>query len=472
MLKNLGGIYFEIPDVKLELPISNTQYKLYNPNYPLYSKSFETPSLPQIKPLSQIAKETLESHTRNLQKPTSTLKQTLTSAGISALSSSLSENLTKNAFGDSEVGQILGGVFSQGVSSAADTLTNNLIKGETLTKGLKQNVGTSLAGAGTGIASNLLGQGINAIGGDSMLSRGIGQGVATGAGIVGGSIVSNLINTGKVTGDLVKGTKLVGTASGKLTGLKSLAGQINPMGLAGSVVGTALSAAIGPSKEYVGTYGNITRGMDTAYDVISAGVNFIPGVGQGISGIMALNKGLSNIFGSTDGMTKTDAILGSAFMPAPIKWANVIGASKTGTFNNQSWQNNEKATTIMSGGGFGDLQAKFDRARNEAGKTYGTFSQGAKRRAQKNIDFANGAWTKVMDMADESELQQIRSQQMSSINGQRYAQMLSGGYRQAAIGKQGMKIFNNATNHKIGMRLLSGAALIDNKQMILCSAQD
>jgi hypothetical protein len=38
------------------------------------------------------------------------------------------------------------------------------------------------------------------------------------------------------------------------------------------------------------------------------------------------------------------------------------------------------------------------------------------------------------------------------------------------IGRQGMKILNNATNHNIGMRLLSGAALIDNKQMIL-SAQ-
>jgi hypothetical protein len=49
---------------------------------------------------------------------------------------------------------------------------------------------------------------------------------------------------------------------------------------------------------------------------------------------MALNKGLSNIFGSTDGMTKTDAILGSAFMPAPIKWLNMWGSSKTGTFNN------------------------------------------------------------------------------------------------------------------------------------------
>jgi len=50
--------------------------------------------------------------------------------------------------------------------------------------------------------------------------------------------------------------------------------------------------------------------------------------------------------------------------------------------------------------------------------------------------------------------------------------MIQGGYSPLAIGKQGMKIFNNATNHNIGMRLLSAAALIDNKQMILCSAVD
>jgi len=75
--------------------------------------------------------------------------------------------------------------------------------------------------------------------------------------------------------------------------------------------------------------------------------------------MMALNKGLSNIFGSTDGMTKTDAILGSAFMPAPVKWLNMAGASKTGTFNNQSWQNAEKTTSFM-GNAFGNLGDKFD----------------------------------------------------------------------------------------------------------------
>ena len=85
---------------------------------------------------------------------------------------------------------------------------------------------------------------------------------------------------------------------------------------------------------------------------------------------------------------------------------------------------------------------------------------------------ANYAWDKVLAMADQNELQNIRSQYMTSINNQRYAQMIQGGWNPIARGKQGMKIFNNATNHKVGMRLLSGAALIDNKQMILCGAVD
>ena len=75
-------------------------------------------------------------------------------------------------------------------------------------------------------------------------------------------------------------------------------------------------------------------------------------------------------------------------------------------------------------------------------------------------------------MADQNIYQNIRSQAMSSINNQRYAQMIQGGFNPIYRGKQGMKIFNNATNHNIGMRLLSAAALIDNKAMILCSVVD
>jgi hypothetical protein len=79
-------------------------------------------------------------------------------------------------------------------------------------------------------------------------------------------------------------------------------------------------------------------------------------------------------------MTIQDSILGSAFMTAPVKWLNMAGASKTGTFKNQSWQNTEKADSFMQNA-FGNLGDKFRQAAEEAGKTYGTFSHGAKNRA-------------------------------------------------------------------------------------------
>lgn len=431
--------------------------------FPLDNNLFQVPSLQSFKNniksvgTTDYARDIVRAKQSQQQKNTqqqngnSTVKKAAAS-GISALSSTLTNNLSNNIFGDdTELGRGMGTLFSQGVSSATDTLSTNLLKGTTLTEGLGKNVGSSVAGAAAGIAGNLIGKGINSIGGDSMLSRGIGQGVATGIGAVGGQVSSNIING-------------VGA-------LKGLTGWTNIAGIGGQIVGSGLQAAFGPSHEYGGRYGNITQGMDTAYDLIQTGIGFVPGWGTIASGAMALNKGLSNIFGSTDGMTKQDAILGSAFMPAPVKWLNMWGSSKTGNFNNQSWQNTEKVNSFM-GNAFGNLGERFDQAREEAGKVYGTFSQGAKRRAQENIDFVNTAWGKVLAMADQNEIQKIRSQYMSSINNQRYAQEIGGVWQPLARGKYGMKILNNATNHNIGQRLLSGAALIDNKQMILCNVLD
>lgn len=357
----------------------------------------------------------------------------------------------QSAIADSELGRQLGTIFSTTSSSAMNTMTNNIMKGQALTQGLGQNVGTSLAGAGVGIASNYIGQGITSALGNNYTGRALGAGVSTGLGTVGGKVAGNLITSGKI-GNLFSG-----------------AGSINPYGLAATVVGSALSAGNGPSKEYAGRYGSTTRTMDTVYDGLTLAVNAIPGWGQLASGLMTLNKGLSNVFGSTSGMTQTDAILGSAFMPAPIKWLNVAGAKTTSNFNNQSWQNMEKADSFM-GNAFGNLGERFGDARVEAGKTYGRFSKSAYREAQNNIDFANRAWNQIMQMANQNEIQNIRAQDMSSINNQRYTQNIQGGWSPIARGKQGMKIFNNATNHNIGMRLLSAAALIDNKAMIL-SAQ-
>lgn len=447
--------------------LSTLSLKLQTPNLlpttpQLSSLQFPTPQLKspnlqlmpgalgkqQIKEASKLTYSDKNKGTSQI--PAITFENQLASTGINMASNYLSGIASDKVFGDSELGRSMGTLFSSGVSSAGNTITNNLIKGEALAQGLAQNTGASLAGAGAGIAANYIGKGLTSAIGNNYAGRAIGAGVSTGLGIIGGT----------AAGALATGTK-IGTALS----------SINPYALAGNVIGSALSAGNGPSKEYGGKYGNITQGMDLTYDVAMVGANTIPVAGQIISGAMALNKGLSNLFGSTDGMTKTDAILGSAFMPAPIKWLNMWGSSKTGTFNNQSWQNSQKANSFM-GNAFGNLNDKFDKAREEAGKTYGTFSQGAKREAQQNIDFANHAWERVLAMADQNELQNIRSQYMSSINNQRYAQEIGGVWQPLARGKYGMKILNNATNHNIGQRLLSGAALIDNKQMILCNVLD
>lgn len=432
--KYQGGSYFRLPSlssefqtgasyVKKNVPYINTQLQQYITN----TGNFSAPI-----PTSSKVKD-------------NTLKDTVSNIGSSIIGKA-SDAISDKIFGDSELGRNLGTIFSSGLNSVGDTVLNNAIKKAALTDGLTKNLGSSIGGAVAGLGANYLGRGITSILGNNAASRFLGQSASTVGGTIGGKILSS-------------GTK----------NLFSGPGSINPIGLGMSAVGAGLSAATGPSKEYNGTYGSTTKALDTVYDALQAGIGLAPG-GQIISGAMALNKGLSNLFGSTDGMTSTDAILGSAFMPAPIKWLNMLGSSKTGTFNKQSWQNTQKTSNFMQNA-FGDLEDKFSKAREEAGKTYGTFSQGAKKRAQNNIDFSNFAWNKILNMADQNEYQNIRSSDMASINNQRYAQWIQGGFSPLARGKKGMKIFNNSTNHNLGQRLLSGAALIDNKQMIL-SAQN
>ena len=133
----------------------------------------------------------------------------------------------------------------------------------------------SLAGTGAGLAGNLIGQGITSAMGDTRLGRAIGVGTGSAIGQVGGTVLSNLAKTGTVGG-------MIGEKSIPLFGSKGFfktAGAINPYALGISVLGSAIGAAAGPSKEYEGTYGGITKTMDSIYDVATVGANFIPGVG-------------------------------------------------------------------------------------------------------------------------------------------------------------------------------------------------
>lgn len=456
---------FQFPTPFLKLP----DYNPYKPGSQEWMNLVKQ-QLDQNQQQWDQTKQYISEQTKNHIQSTQQNKKSnqILAQGIGLGTDYLSNLASDKLFGDSDLERGFGALFSSGLSSAGNTMANNLFKGQMLTEGLGQNVGASLSGTARGLTGQYIGQGISSLGGHSRLSNAIGAGVASGIGQ--SKSIYDSIKTLKQANSILKAGEATKDAT-DLAKAAQMASKASLWGAGMSVTGSALGAAAGPSKEYGGKYGNVTRTMDTIYDVASAAVNFVPGFGQLISGAMVLNKGLSNVFGSTDGMTVQDAILGSAFMPAPVKWANVWGSSTTGTFGNQSWQNSMKANSFM-GNAFGNLNDRFDQAREEAGKTYGTFSQGAKRRAQDNLDFANQAWNKILAMSDQNELQNIRSQYMSSINNQRYAQEIGGPWQPVYRGRYGMKIFNNATNHNIGMRLLSGAALIDNKQMILCSAVD
>jgi len=197
----------------------------------------------------------------------------MSAAGINAVGSTLSDLAANGIFGDSEFGRGMGTIFSQGVSTATDTMANNIIKGTSLTQGLGKNVGSSVVGTGAGIAANYIGQGITSALGDSKLARGIGQGVATGLGTVGGQALTNLVRTGTATNSLtssIKAIKAFKSAkdlydTGKITNAAfgaakaaKMAGVANLAGLGMTVAGTALGAALGPSKEYGGKYGKVT----------------------------------------------------------------------------------------------------------------------------------------------------------------------------------------------------------------------
>ena len=187
-------------------------------------------------------------------------------AGVSNILAQLSTNYG-NDLGlqnsNSEWARGLGTLFAQSSSAALGRMGSNLYKGQSLFEGVGQDAGQSLAGAGVGLLSNWAGQGITSAMGDSVLGRGVGAGASTALGSIGGQMVSNLFTNGSLLTHFQDGKALFNTGG---NWFKSGAG-LNPYALGMSVAGTALGAMTGPSKEYGGTYGNITRTMDSIYEI-------------------------------------------------------------------------------------------------------------------------------------------------------------------------------------------------------------
>lgn len=235
------------------------------------------------------------------------------------------------------------------------------------------------------------------------------------------------------------------------------------MGAAGAV----LNAAAGPKQEYSGYKGGTTQALDTAYDAISAGVQFIPGVGQILGGAMQLGKGLgavANKLGAgTDAMTDVDSVLGSNFFNlTPIGLINGFGGKKSKTMGGQDFMTQSALDNQWAG--YGGTYKDYNYASSKAGKKYGLFSSGARKRANQIINKANMDRETLLDVNRESELGNIRGNMMADINGARYNQALYGGYNAnlLRVGKYGFKIQDIQRAKRLNSKLIKKVSEVDD----------
>lgn len=297
------------------------------------------------------------------------------------------------------------GAFSQAVGQIDSTIQSN--SSSPVTKAISSAV--------TGISRNVLSS--------------VGQNV-------GSEVVKQL-----GTSTLKEGFKNLSTS-----GLKSAAKSGLGKAFSGaSLGGVALSVAnqFAPQKrEYSGDKGNLTKGLDNAYNTLSDAVSIIPGFGTTASLIMKggslAGKYINKWGGGTDGMTSTDAILGSSFLNlTPLGLVNGFGGKKTNTFNYNTREDQQDRNYIS---GSYNMQ-KLEDAQHKSGKKYGLFSSGDRYEANSLIGTANNQANLLREISQKSQFQNTFGNAMQNINTVDYQKKLQG-YQPnyMHIGKNGMKI--------------------------------
>ena len=260
---------------------------------------------------------------------------------------------------------------------------------------------------------------------------------------IGNSIGGQAGNVLNGTGKIGSGIKMINQANkGIKAGLEGA--KSAKMGGIGATIGAAsdLVGSFMPQKtEYAGAKGDITQTMDSVYDGISDAAMSFGSVGMLVGGIMKggalLGKGVNALGGGTNGMTTTDAILGSSFLNlTPIGLVNGFGGKKTDTIT----KDNEIFAQV--GSSYTGSESTVNDALQKSGKKYGLLSSRARKRANEEIAEAKRQQNIISDIAEESTDRFNIRNSMAAINGNRRGFNMYGGYNQSAIrvGRHGMSI--------------------------------
>lgn len=258
---------------------------------------------------------------------------------------------------------------------------------------------------------------------------------------------------GQIAGNAIKAGSSIYNAASNIKGLNTAAkagveglGQAKAGNIAaiGGAVADLASSFLPEKTEYSGPKGDITKTMDSVYDGISdAAMSFGP-IGMMVGGIMKGGKMLGGVMnsvgGGTDGMTTTDAILGSSFLNlTPIGLVNGFGGQKSETIT----KNDEAFETV--GASYAGSNQSINSAVQKSGKKYGLFSNlfgNAVGKANEEILEGRRQQDIITDIANQTTDRFAIRNSMSAINGNRRSLAMRGGYNQSAIqfGRSGMVI--------------------------------
>lgn len=204
---------------------------------------------------------------------------------------------------------------------------------------------------------------------------------------------------------------------------------------------TLFTGIAGSKAEYNGPKGAITQTMDSAYDVVQNAAGMFGPVGQIVSLGMGANKLLGNVANKlgagTDGMTSTDAILGSSFLQlTPFGLVNGFGGKKADTITK------DEQAFEQVGSSYGGTLATVDDALTKSGKKYGLFSSGARDKANREIAEAKRQQNIMSNIADDAYDRFAIAESTAAINGNRRQYYMQGGYNQATVrvGRSGMSL--------------------------------
>ena len=242
--------------------------------------------------------------------------------------------------------------------------------------------------------------------------------VLTNFGIISGNYA--MANLGQLGSSLSSGLQL-------MSNWKNLSKQDKVAGVAGiggQAVDTLDNMFFG--KQHAKDSG-LTKGLNNTYDSISNAAMMFSPVGTIVGGAMKAGKfigdGLSALVGGgTDQMTTTDKIMDSTF--GRISGVGLFNDA-FGKTTQQFSANNDTIEKV--GGDYADSVNTIEDAVSKAGKKYGLFSNGARKRANRLIDTARTQQNIMTNISNEYQDQLANKSYLAYT---RYGQDINGGIQQ------------------------------------------